>query len=209
MVSSLSERAAQKGLELTLERRMCMSIDCNVYCVRIEMGNYCKFFWLIFQYLSYLKTKQPPNLVISTSLITEPHSFSSENAYVETCVVKFFFLKALTHQPDYRSSDCLESSVTWVCSVCAVRSAAVKAVGDLFKPSVVFSADCTRWIGHDQIGHDQIGHDQIGPIAFSCQTVNRLMERDGDFSSVTPCPDWMQAPDCHVTSDALCPHWSR
>ena len=38
-------------------------------------------------------------------------------------------IKALTHQPDY-----LASSVTKVCSMCAVRSAVVKAVGDLFKP---------------------------------------------------------------------------
>ena len=51
-----------------------------------------------------------------------------------------------------RSSDSLASLVTWVSLVCAVWSAVVKAVGDLFKPSVFFSADCTCWISHEQIG---------------------------------------------------------
>ena len=51
----------------------------------------------------------------------------------------------------------------WPESVCSVWLAVVKAVSDLFKPSVFFSTDFTCWIGHDQ----------ICPIAFSCQTVRR------------------------------------
>ena len=51
-------------------------------------------------------------------------------------------VKALTRQPDYRSSgQSGERCDLSLFGVCAVRSAVVKAVGDLFKPSVFFSAD--------------------------------------------------------------------